>query len=378
MRRLVYCQRLVKKEELLGSLGGLMERLGDTGDVEEVFRRLVAWSADLVDGRRACLFLLERSSQNLVLRAAHGEMPNFQILSPMLLGEGWEKLLGTEGYRVAPAAELAGLENERAGGWLLAPMVIRDQLFGVMMVEQKAEARFGEIDLGVLLSFTRTAGLALENNFLYRQIFRGLAEALQFLVSTLEARDPYTKDHSVRVTRYALMMADVLECTAAEREMLDFAGRLHDIGKVGIQDIVLLKPGRLNSVEVENMRRHPVIGEEIVRPVCLLAEERAVVRHHHEWWNGMGYPDRLAGAEIPLLARILSVADAFDAMTSDRPYRRALTPRQAMSVLGDFSDVQFDSKVVQAFRHTDAGEMAAANAKHDGRNLDVSSPVSAY
>ena len=341
-----------------------MEKLGDEGDIEEFFRKLTFWSAGLVEGRRACFFFLERSTGNLVLRAFHGETPKLQVISPAFFGKAWETLLASAGLRVGPGAQLAAFEEEPSGGWLLVPLVIRDQLLGVILVERERGAPFADADLEVLLSYTRTAGLVLENDFLYRQIFQGLTETLQLLVLALEARDPYTKNHSARVTRMALRMAELLGCTAEEREMLDFAGRLHDIGKVGIQDAVLLKPGRLDEGELNVMRRHPVIGEEIVRPVCLLADERAVVRHHHEWWNGSGYPDHLSGAEIPRLARILSVADAFDAMTSDRPYRRALTPRQAVSILEDSAGVQFDSEVVESFRATAVGAAAVANGRH--------------
>jgi HD-GYP domain-containing protein (c-di-GMP phosphodiesterase class II) len=213
--------------------------------------------------------------------------------------------------------------------------------------------------------------LTLEKNFLYRKIFRGLRETLQLLVSTLEARDVYTKDHAVRVTQYALMMSDILECAPEQREMLEFAGRLHDIGKVGIQDAIMLKPDSLSREEMESMRRHPVISEQIVRPVCLLTEERAVIRNHHEWWNGDGYPDRLTGEEIPLLARILSVADAFDAMTSDRPYRDAMSPQQALCNLEESAGVQFDKDVVEAFRATSAGKRAGMGAMHANGVLGV-------
>lgn len=375
MRGGLWCRRLARKEELLRSLETLMARLGDGGEIEEFFQKLTAWSADLVDARKASLFLLDRSSGNLVLRTAHGDMPDLQIFSPVLLGKEWEKLLGAEGLCVPPAAELGGLESGPSGGWLVVPLVIRNQLLAVLLAERPPGIPFLRADLEALLSYARTAALALENNFLYRQIFQGMTETLQLLVSILEARDPDTKDHSLRVTRYALMMADRLGCSPEEREMLDFAGRLHDIGKVGIQDTVLLKPGRLNADEIENMRQHPALGEQIVRPVCLLAGERAVVRHHHEWWNGEGYPDHLSGREIPFLPRILSVADAFDAMTSHRPYRRALSPRRAMSILEEYAGVQFDGDIVRAFRVTEVGAMAAANAKHGGQSLDAFSPA---
>jgi hypothetical protein len=362
--RRLWCERLIQKENLLRSLEALVRKSEGDVNVDEFFRSLVCWSAAQVNGRQACLYLLDRSTDRLLLQAAHGGKPEMQIVSPALFGGDWERLLASEGFCIKPATLLSGLENGNSGGWVVVPLVIRDQLLGVILVEREPGGEYCEVDAGVLLSFIRTAGLTLENNFLYRQIFRGLTETLQFMVSTLEARDLYTKDHSVRVTGLALEIAKNLDCSAEQQEMLDFAGRLHDIGKVGIQDVVLLKAGRLSVDEWSVMRQHPVIGEQIVRPVCLLEDERAIVRHHHEWWNGEGYPDHLLGDDIPLLARILSVADAFDAMTSNRPYRHAMTPDKALSVLKQFAGVQFDPEVVGAFRASAVGaEVAASSVK---------------
>ncbi|MDP6619265.1 MAG: HD domain-containing protein, partial [Nitrospinota bacterium] len=347
-----------------GQIKSHMRKFGDEGDIEEFFRKLISWSSDLVEGRRAYLFFLDGASGNLLLRGMTGGAPGFQVISPRLLGDAWADLVAGRGLRIAGGALLSSFEDGPSGGWLLAPLVIRDQLIGVILVERDHDAPFTDADLEVLLSYNRSAGLTLENNFLYRQIFRGLRETLQLLVSILEARDVYTKDHAVRVTQYALMMADILGCAPEQREMLEFAGRLHDIGKVGIQDAIMLKPDSLSRNEMESMRRHPVIGEQIVRSVCLLTEERAVVRNHHEWWNGDGYPDHLMGEKIPLLARILSVADAFDAMTSDRPYRDAMSPQQALCNLEEAAGVQFDKDLVEAFRATAAGKRAGEGAKH--------------
>ncbi len=127
-------------------------------------------------------------------------------------------------------------------------------------------------------------------------------------------------------------------------------GLLHDVGKIGVRDSVLLKPGRLDKEERTAMNQHPVKGEEILRPVEKLAPELPLIRHHHEWYNGSGYPDHLEGDGIPKLARILHVADAFEAMTAQRPYRmRPLTAEQALAELRKFTGIQFDPIVVDAF-----------------------------
>jgi putative nucleotidyltransferase with HDIG domain len=139
----------------------------------------------------------------------------------------------------------------------------------------------------------------------------------------------------------------------ADLEALEWGGLLHDVGKIGVPDAVLLKAERLNRDERMVMNSHPVLGAEIISPVQKLAPELPIIRHHHEWYNGSGYPDRLMGDEIPLLARILHVADAFEAMTAARPYRMTpLTSEQALGELRKFAGIQFDPTVVDAFVRT--------------------------
>ena len=145
----------------------------------------------------------------------------------------------------------------------------------------------------------------------------------------------------------------VMKCNSKDMEALEWGGLLHDIGKIGVRDEVLLKQDKLNRDERTLMNAHPVLGADIVSPVRRLAPELPIIRHHHEWYNGSGYPDRLLGDEIPRLARILHVADAFEAMTAARPYRKTpLTNEQAMSELRKFAGIQFDPVVVDAFSKT--------------------------
>jgi HD-GYP domain-containing protein (c-di-GMP phosphodiesterase class II) len=159
----------------------------------------------------------------------------------------------------------------------------------------------------------------------------------------------------------------VMRVNDAELEALEWGGLLHDVGKIGVPDAVLLKQDRLNREERMIMNSHPVLGAQIIAPVEKLAPELPIIRHHHEWYNGSGYPDRLIGDEIPKLARILHVADAFEAMTAARPYRMTpLTSEQALAELRKFAGVQFDPVVVDAFVRTswvdgvpDAGRPAA-------------------
>ena len=174
---------------------------------------------------------------------------------------------------------------------------------------------------------------------------------LQSLVLTLEAKDAHTALHSERVAAIAVDVAQRLGLPEAQREVLLLGSRLHDVGKVGVPDEVLLKPGRLSEREWELMRSHPEMGFRIVEPMLgYLGPVDGIVLYHHERWDGSGYPRGLKGEEIPLLARIVAVADAYEAMTSDRPYRKAMHPRDALEVIVREAGRQFDPAVVEAFK----------------------------
>jgi HD-GYP domain-containing protein (c-di-GMP phosphodiesterase class II) len=185
-------------------------------------------------------------------------------------------------------------------------------------------------------------------------------QTVKALASAIDARDPSTKKHSEHVSGIAVEIGQAMSLSEPELEQLEWAGLLHDIGKIGIRDAVLLKPEKLTREERILMNEHPAKGEEILKDVDQLAAERPLIRHHHEWYNGSGYPDRLIGEEIPLLARVLHVADAFEAMTASRPYRPIpLTAAEAFEELRRYAGIQFDPNVVEAFGRTRTAREAA-------------------
>lgn len=169
------------------------------------------------------------------------------------------------------------------------------------------------------------------------------------LADALEAKDPYTRGHSERVTAYALLIAHEMGLSHKEKEILGCAGRLHDVGKMTVSDTILNKPGRLTDEEYAHIKKHPKAGADMTRFILTSREALSLVRHHHERYDGKGYPDGLKGKEIPFLTRILSVADVYDALTSDRPYRPAFPHSKAMQIIIENSGTQFDPDVVAAF-----------------------------
>jgi hypothetical protein len=195
-----------------------------------------------------------------------------------------------------------------------------------------------------------TTRLAYSRFVEVREMF---TETVRSLAEAVDKRDTFTSGHSHRVQSIAMDIGRVMKVSDSDLEALEWGGLLHDIGKIGVPDSVLLKQERLTREERALMNAHPALGAEIIAPVTHLAAELPIIRHHHEWFNGSGYPDRMVADEIPLLARILHVADAFEAMTAARPYRMTpLTTEQALSELRKFGGVQFDPDVVDAFFKT--------------------------
>lgn len=193
--------------------------------------------------------------------------------------------------------------------------------------------------------------LARSQQLQVAQLQQAWKSSLIMLANAIELRDQHTRGHVERVRDHALAIAVQLGWTEGQAGQLEYGSILHDIGKIQIPESVLKKPGRLTEAEWVEMKKHPVIGVELIKNIPYLASAVPVIRHHHERWDGTGYPDRLAGERIPLAARIVAVADALDAMTYfDRPYRMALTPDQAYDEITRCSGTHFDPSVVKAFQ----------------------------
>jgi len=234
---------------------------------------------------------------------------------------------------------------------MCAPMVVHNKVIGVIEVLNKVdESDFTEHDLETLMSVAGTATIAIENIRLHQTVVNAYKDTIKALAAAIDAKDPYTCGHSHRVTAYALMGAAYFSFSPDELEVIECAGILHDIGKIGVSDNILADPGPLTPEQWQIIHRHPQTGANILKEIPFLEKTRVLVLHHHERYDGNGYPDRLKGEEIPIGARLLSVADAYEAMTSPRPYReRPLTHREAAGELERNRGTQFDPEVATAF-----------------------------
>jgi putative nucleotidyltransferase with HDIG domain len=233
--------------------------------------------------------------------------------------------------------------------FLGVPLKIGNRVIGYFELGSLDEGAFSNDDRRVLQVLAGQAAIAIENARLFENTQQTYYETIRSLAQALEARDAYTKGHSERVTRYALETARQMGLSDHSRKVIRYAGLLHDIGKIGISDSILHKRLKLTDEDWEAIRNHPLFGDSILGPLKFLQEAQAIVLRHHERYDGSGYPGHLKGDEIPLEARIIAVADAYDAMTSDRPYRQALDHQTATGELDKASGIQFDPAVVEAF-----------------------------
>jgi putative nucleotidyltransferase with HDIG domain len=213
--------------------------------------------------------------------------------------------------------------------------------------------------------------LTLDRNpaVLARQLQHANMTTVEALAAAVDAKDPYTRGHSQRVSAYAVAIATALGLSATDIARVRLAGLLHDVGKIGIPDAILAKAGPLTEEEFAVIRQHPEIGERMLANVPFLCEILPAVRHHHERWDGRGYPDGLAGTAIPHDAVILAVADAFDAMTSSRTYREALSFAEAWRRLQESSGTQFAPAIVGAFEQAHVDGLLHAGAEADREHL---------
>lgn len=348
-------EELLDKVEELHIFNKIMSDFASVSTSHGVFKQVVDMTIGIVHAEESKFYVINKEEQSPVEVVAAFESTASGVETKANSHAAFQKLI----MRIV-SDKLPLLVPENKGAYALpvevrsfigVPLTIRGKVFGVLTASIKnSDIRFTGKDLYYLSFMTHNAAYAIENLALYENIYANLFSTLYAFVKAVEAKDPYTQQHSNRVTVIAIALAKEMGCTAEELEILNFAGRLHDIGKLGISDAILLKQGKLTDEEFMIIKEHPVVGSDIVGQLGLWEREQQIIKCHHERFDGKGYPDGLTGDEIPLLARILFVADAFDAMDSDRAYRKRMERDMILKIIKDEAGAQFDPDVVSAFQ----------------------------
>jgi putative nucleotidyltransferase with HDIG domain len=239
----------------------------------------------------------------------------------------------------------------RADAWtngVATPVILQGRVHGVILVLDRVSGAFGATDEDNLLVLGGEAAVAIQNARLRDEIHGAFVTTLALLADLVEAKDPYTRGHCERVSRYARATARRLELSDTQQQVACYAALLHDIGKIGISDEILHKAGPLTAQERARMQEHVQIGNALLGKVPILRDVADVVLRHHEWYDGRGYPDGIAGEAIPIEARVVSVVDAYCAMIDERSYKEPFTEEDARAELHRWSGTQFDPRVVEA------------------------------
>ena len=253
---------------------------------------------------------------------------------------------------------------------LLLPLASADKNFGYLAAfNHTGDSEFGTAEASLLSSIANILGIHSGNIEMYREQVKLLSGMLHALVSAIDAKDPYTCGHSNRVARVSLRLAEQLNCSDEMKNTIYLSGILHDIGKIGISDQVLGKEGRLTDEEYEHIKQHPELGYSILCGIKRIRDVLPGVLHHHENWDGTGYPHGLAGEDIPLMARIIAVADRFDAMGSDRPYRQGMPADEVDRILRNGAGSQWDARIIAAF--FEARDDVRKIAKREREQIDL-------
>jgi diguanylate cyclase (GGDEF)-like protein len=315
-------------------------------DLEDIAARVTALSAEILGSRNTSFYL--ESDGVLQLRAEHGHSPEVAVdlvHKPLPL----DALDVSRDPYVAEPQEYEpaiGREAPVPGGrYAVAPFDVDGRAGCLVALVERDD--FGERELALLGGLAQQAKLAIANASSYEGLERTFVSTVEALANALEANDEYTSTHARWITDLSLRVGRELGLDERDLKHLELGALLHDIGKIGIPSDVLSKPGRLTAAERKIVQTHPELGERIIAPIDRLQVVRPIVRHCHERWDGRGYPDGVAGEDIPLESRIIFVCDAYHAMTTDRPYRRALSHREAVRRLAEGAGSQFDPAVVE-------------------------------
>jgi HD-GYP domain-containing protein (c-di-GMP phosphodiesterase class II) len=341
------------KKTLHAVLSKVGHGLSSMQNIDTFLDLIIETVTEALVGKIGVLMLLDEDKKHLVVKSVFGtQVSNKEArfkVDEVIFGS----VVKSKAPLLIPKVEDNDGVKEHAelfdSPMICAPLVLHDHVLGVIAVSgRRHRDNFQEEEMNLLYNLALQTAIAIENSTLNHSAEQTYFETISALALAVDAKDTYSRGHLDRVAYYSVMIAQQLKLGPEDVKVLRDAARLHDIGKIGVTDMVLLKPGPLNDEEWEMMKKHPEIGEGIIKPIHSLRNLCDIVRHHHEKIDGSGYPDGLKGEEIKPLVRILTVADIFDALTTDRPYRKAFTMEKAIEELRRMKG-KLDMNIVEAF-----------------------------
>jgi putative nucleotidyltransferase with HDIG domain len=355
-------QQLENKVKELVSLLEAFKQLNSNIEIQDVFQNILLQMVQVVGAEAGTLWVVDKEQEIITASAAYGptastilniKLKKDEGIVGKVIESGEHKLIEDVSKEPSWAKRVDHSSGFVTRSMITVPLIVKDQVLGALqLLNKKNTAFFSEEDITLALALASQSALALHNSQMYDELYRMFLSMIRTLAKALDARDPYTAGHSERVAKYSVWIANRLGMAPQLCDELHKAALLHDIGKIGIPDEILLKPTRLTKEEFDAIKQHTVIGATILsnmEPKAPMSYAIQTARFHHERMDGTGYPDQLKGQDIPLFARIVGVADAFDAMTTVRSYSNALSYQEAAKELFRCKNTLFDADVVEAF-----------------------------
>ncbi|MCP4652624.1 MAG: response regulator [Candidatus Omnitrophica bacterium] len=350
-------ERVKEKTSALELMFAIGKEISSSLKLNEVLSTIVDRTAETIGADICSILLTDEIKEELYVAAAKGLPKDIIPTMRMKFGDnisGWV-LKHREPILVDDIENFARFKESihrkyYTGSFISVPLIFKEKVIGIINVSNKRnKEKFNSDDFAFIKSIADHASVAIANARFYNDLKGVYLQIVTALNSVIEIKDHYTKGHSERVTKYASMIAGAIGMSDSRMEVLETACQLHDLGKIGVHDYVLTKTEKLTDDEWCEMKLHAEKGAEILKPLTFLSSAIAMVEQHHERYDGGGYPNQVKGEDIIFEARIMAIADSFDAMTTDRPYSKAFTLSQATEELQKCKNAQFDPKIVDVF-----------------------------
>ncbi len=351
---------MMKNEDIVKNLLEAISTINKSLHVENVLVKTMKHLEKALNVEASSIWEFDEKKRELFFRLVRGEKSNAIKFKRLKLGEGvaGEAALTKKFRIINDPMKVKGWKSDfdRISGFktrnmIVGPLMIENKVIGVIQLVNKKEREFTEKDIDYLEVVSSPISIALDNAKLYEKQKNMMFNVSLALSLAIEKRDIYTGGHTKRVVEYSMMMAEKIDCTTEEKDKLKMAAILHDIGKISVPDSILNKKERLTDEELKIMKAHPIEGANIIKSMNddSLKEVVDGIAYHHEKYDGSGYPYGLKGEGIPKVARIISIADSYDAMTTDRPYRKALSKEKTLNEILLNKGKQFDPEMSEIF-----------------------------